>query len=225
MYAIVDVAGQQFKVEKGQKIFVNRLNINEGENLNIDQVLLIDNDGKILVGQPVIKGALVTAKVLDHPRADKIMVFKKKRRKGYQVKNGHRQDMTRLLIENVEEKASGKKETSKTGKKITAPKAEVKTSENIIETKPAAKKTVASKGTAKSTIPKKAVPVKKDAATTKSAAPKATTAKPATAKKTNKTQTTAKTAKAKTTVTTKKTADKTAPQKSPAKGAAKKEEQ
>ena len=88
MYAIVDVAGQQFKVEKGHEIFVNRLEIKEGDNLAIDKVLLIENDGKIILGQPLVKGALVTAKVLGHPRGDKVMVFKKKRRKGYRVKNG-----------------------------------------------------------------------------------------------------------------------------------------
>ena len=101
MYAIVDIAGQQFKVEKDQQIFVHRLDGKEGDKVSFDQVLLIDNDGKIAVGAPAIKDAAVTGKILEHLRGDKVVVFKKKRRKGYKVKNGHRQDFTKILIENI----------------------------------------------------------------------------------------------------------------------------
>lgn len=104
MYAIIDVAGQQFKVEKDNKVFVHRLEAGEGENIEFDQVLLIDNDSKVTVGSPVISGALVKAKVLEHLKGDKVIVFKKKRRKGYKKKNGHRQALTQIIIEDILEK-------------------------------------------------------------------------------------------------------------------------
>ena len=103
MYAIVDIAGQQFKVEKEKKIYVHRLPANEGDAVEFEKVLLIDNgEKKIKVGAPVIKGAKVTAKVLSHVKGDKVIVFKKKRRKGYKVKNGHRQQFTQIQIESIE---------------------------------------------------------------------------------------------------------------------------
>ena len=101
MYAIVEIAGQQFKVAKDQKVFVNRLKEDEGSKVSFDQVLLIDNNGKVAVGDPVVKGASVSAKVLEHVKGDKVIVFKKKRRKGYRVKNGHRQQFTKILIEDI----------------------------------------------------------------------------------------------------------------------------
>ena len=101
MYAIVDIAGQQFKVEKEKKIFVHRLSADEGASLTFDKVLLIDNDGKIKVGAPYIDGASVTATVLTHLKGDKVIVFKKRRRKGYQKKNGHRQYLTQIKIDNI----------------------------------------------------------------------------------------------------------------------------
>lgn len=101
MYAIVDIAGQQFKVEQGQEIFVNRLSEEAGASVKFDQVLLIDEDGKVKVGTPVVKGANVDAKVMDHVRGDKVKVFKKKRRKGYQKETGHRQDLSKVLIEKI----------------------------------------------------------------------------------------------------------------------------
>ncbi len=84
MYVIVDIAGQQFKVEQGQEVFVHRLEGKEGDKLEFDKVLLVDNDGKIKVGKPIVKGAKIDAKIVNHLRADKVVVFKKKRRKGYQ---------------------------------------------------------------------------------------------------------------------------------------------
>jgi large subunit ribosomal protein L21 len=101
MYAIVDIAGQQFKVEKDKKIFVHRLKAEEGESLSFDKVLLIDNDGSIKVGAPYIDGSAVKAKVLQHLKGDKVIVFKKKRRKGYDKKNGHRQYLTQIQIEEI----------------------------------------------------------------------------------------------------------------------------
>jgi len=101
MYAIVDIAGQQFKVEKDSKLYVQKLNAKEGTKVEFDKVLLIDNDGKVKVGKPVIKGAKVSGKVLTHLRGDKVKVFKKKRRKGYKVLNGHRQYLTQVEIEEI----------------------------------------------------------------------------------------------------------------------------
>ena len=101
MYAIVDIAGQQFKVEQGQEVFVHRLEGNEGDKVEFDKVLLVDNDGKVKVGKPMVKGAKIDAKIVNHLRGDKVIVFKKKRRKGFQKSNGHRQEMTKVLIENI----------------------------------------------------------------------------------------------------------------------------
>lgn len=101
MYAIVDIAGQQFKVEKERKIFVHRLKAEEGASITFDKVLLVDNEGSVRVGTPYIDGATVTAKVLTHLKGDKVIVFKKKRRKGYTKKNGHRQYLTQIQIENI----------------------------------------------------------------------------------------------------------------------------
>ncbi|MBL4624609.1 MAG: 50S ribosomal protein L21 [Flavobacteriales bacterium] len=130
MYAIVEIAGQQFKVEKDQQVYVHRLEAKEGSKVEFDNVLLIDNGGKIAVGAPAVEGARVTAKVLQHLKGDKVIVFKKKRRKGYKVKNGHRQYMSQIQIEKIDEKGAKKAAP----KKEAAPKAEVKT-----EAKPAAK--------------------------------------------------------------------------------------
>jgi len=101
MYAIVEIAGQQFKVEKDKKIFVHRLDAAEGDSVDFDKVLLVDNDGKVDVGTPVLEGAKVTVKVLEHLKGDKVLVFKKKRRKSYQKLNGHRQQFTKVQIENI----------------------------------------------------------------------------------------------------------------------------
>ena len=101
MYAIVEIAGQQFKVENEKKIFVHRLNNSAGDAVEFDKVLLVDNDGKVKIGTPSVKGAKVTARVIDHVRGEKVIVFKKKRRKGYQKRNGHRQDFTQIQIEAI----------------------------------------------------------------------------------------------------------------------------
>ena len=101
MYAIVDIAGQQFKVEKDNEIFVHRLEGNEGDNMEFNDVMLIEDGNNINVGKPFIEGAKVSAKIISHLKDDKVMVFKKKRRKGYQVKNGHRQYLSKLHIEGI----------------------------------------------------------------------------------------------------------------------------
>jgi len=101
MYAIVSIAGQQFKVSEGQEIFVHQLDATEGDNISFDDVLLIDNGGKISVGAPKVSGASVSVSVLGHQKGDKVIVFKKKRRKGYRKKNGHRQSFTKLKIESI----------------------------------------------------------------------------------------------------------------------------
>jgi large subunit ribosomal protein L21 len=101
MYAIVDIAGFQYKVEKDKKYFVNRLSQNEGEQVEFDKVLLVDNDGDVKVGKPTVEGAKISAKVVSHDKADKKIVFKKKRRKGHQKMNGHRQPLTQIQVEDI----------------------------------------------------------------------------------------------------------------------------
>lgn len=101
MYAIVEIAGRQYRVEENKSLIVNRLNAGEGDTLTFDQVLLVSDKGKTTVGAPVVKGAAVTATVEKHGKGAKVLVFKKKRRKGYQKMNGHRDYLTRLKIESI----------------------------------------------------------------------------------------------------------------------------
>jgi len=164
MYAIVDIAGQQFKVEKDQKIFVHRLELEEGKKVTFDKVLLIDTGNKVTVGDPVVKGASVDAKVVSHLKGDKVLVFKKKRRKGYKKLNGHRQYLTQIQIQGISEKGGAAKKETTTAVKEEAPAKAV--AEKQAATKDPAAKTTAAKATA----------AKKPAA-------KATTAKAATTKK------------------------------------------
>jgi len=134
MYAIVNIAGQQMKVAKDQQVYVNRLPNKEGDRVTFDEVLLVDNNGKVSVGAPAVSGASVSAKVIEHLKGDKVIVFKKKRRKGYQTRNGHRQQLTKIAIEGItlggSKKAAKKEEAKKaepkadTPKKEAAPKAE-----------------------------------------------------------------------------------------------------
>ena len=135
MYAIVEIAGHQFKVEKDQKVFVNRLQIEEGKKVNFDNVLLLADGSKVTVGAPAIDGAQVGAKVLKHLKGDKVIVFKKKRRKGYRVKNGHRQSLTEIQIESIV--ASGAKKAAPT--KAVAPKSVAKPVAKKEVSKPAVK--------------------------------------------------------------------------------------
>ena len=121
MYAIVEIAGQQFKVAKDQKVFVHRLPEEEGAKVSFDNVLLIGEGDKVTIGAPAIDGAQVGAKVLKHLQGDKVIVFKKKRRKGYRKKNGHRQALTEILIEGIV--ASGAQKAAPKAK-AAAPKVE-----------------------------------------------------------------------------------------------------
>ena len=119
MYAIVEIAGQQFKVAKDQKLFVHRLQDKEGSKVSFDKVYLLDDGKKVTVGAPAISGAAVEAKVVGHLKGDKVIVFKKKRRKGYRVKNGHRQALTELMVEKIV--ASGAKPAAAKPKAEKAP--------------------------------------------------------------------------------------------------------
>ncbi len=169
MYAIVEIAGQQFKVAKDQKVFVHRLEEKEGSKVSFDKVLLLD-DGKVTIGAPVIENAVVTAKVLGHLKGDKVIVFKKKRRKGFKKKNGHRQYLSQIQIEGISVKAPAKK-------------AAAKTEDTNTEKAPVAKKAAPAKKTAtkEATAPAKAAP--KKAAAKKPAAKKAAAKKEESPKK------------------------------------------
>ena len=148
MYAIVEIAGQQFKVEKDQRYFVHQLEGKAGSNVTFDQVLLLDDNGKVSVGAPAVNGVQVTAKIVQHLKGDKVIVFKKKRRKGYAVKNGHRQRLTEISIQEIGKKAAPKK--------AVAPKKET------VEKKAAPKKTAtAKKATPAKSVAKKAAAPKK----------------------------------------------------------------
>ena len=127
MYAIVEIAGHQFKVSKDLKVYVNRLASEEGSKVTFDKVLLLDDNGTITLGAPAIEGASVEAKVLQHLKGDKVIVFKKKRRKGYKKRNGHRQYLTQIVIEGISvsapKKAAAKKETVEVAtEEVAAPK-------------------------------------------------------------------------------------------------------
>ena len=119
MYAIVEIAGQQFKVEQNDEIFVHRLEGDPGTKIEFDQVLLLDNDGKISVGQPLVEGTSISGQIVDHVRGDKVVVFKKKRRKGYQKESGHRQDFSKVLIENISVKGATKAKKAKEAPTVT----------------------------------------------------------------------------------------------------------
>ncbi len=158
MYAIVEIAGHQYKVQKDQQVFVNRLDAKEGAKIKFDKVLLMDKGGDVTVGAPAISGLAVHATVERHLKGDKVLVFKKKRRKGYQKLNGFRPYLTEIRITDI--------------KKGAAKKAAPKKEEAAAEEKPAAKKPAAKKAAAKKPAAKKAAP--KKAAAKKTAAKKAT---------------------------------------------------
>ena len=141
MYAIVEIAGQQFKVAKDQKVFVNRLPEAEGEKVQFSNVMLLEDGKNITIGAPAIDGALIGAKVVRHLKGDKVIVFKKKRRKGYRVKNGHRQSLSEIIIESIVTSGSKKQEESKKdAPKKAAPKKEEAKKEVKSATKAEAKK-------------------------------------------------------------------------------------
>lgn len=178
MYAIVDIAGSQLKVEKKQKVYVNRLEGKKGDKVEFDQVLLVDNDGKVTVGTPSIEGALVSATIVKHLKGDKVLVFKKKRRKGYQKQNGFRAYLTQIQIEEIAEKGAKKTAKKAEPKKEEAPKAEAK--KEVAAKKEEAPKAETKKATAKKEEAPKAET--KKATAKKEEAPKAETKKAATKK-------------------------------------------
>jgi large subunit ribosomal protein L21 len=166
MYAIVEIAGQQFKVEEGKNIFVHRLETEKDAIIEFDKVLLFEDNGKVLVGEPAIENFIVEGKVLDQVKGDKVIVFKKKRKKGYRVKNGHRQNFSYIEIIGIGEKGSiVRKETPKKEKvkKVTAPEpaeepvAEKKTKEKkAVTKKPAVKKEESTPKAKKTSVKKEA---------------------------------------------------------------------
>ncbi|HEY5470978.1 MAG TPA: 50S ribosomal protein L21 [Bacteroidales bacterium] len=160
MYAIVEIAGQQFKVEAGKKIFVHRLEAEEGKQVEFDQVLLIEDEGKITIGEPTVKDAVVEGLILDHMRGDKVIVFKKKRKKGYRVKNGHRQNFTQVEIVSINGIGSPKKAAPKKEKVVAA---ESIASEETVKGKKAPAKKPAKKETPVKKAPAKKVAEKKPA--------------------------------------------------------------
>jgi large subunit ribosomal protein L21 len=113
MYAIVEIAGQQFKVQKNDEIFVHRMEAEPGTKVEFSEVLLIDNNGKITVGTPHVEDGKITGKILEHARGEKVIVFKKKRRKGFQKETGHRQDFSKVLIESISVKGAAKEKKTK----------------------------------------------------------------------------------------------------------------
>ena len=122
MYAIVEIAGQQFLIEKKDEIFVHRLEGEAGSKVEFHEVLLTDDKGKVHIGKPHVEGSKITGKILDHVRGDKVVIFKKKRRKGFQKETGHRQDLTKILIENITVKSASKAKKgaeSETEEKVT----------------------------------------------------------------------------------------------------------
>lgn len=234
MYAIVDIAGQQFKVEKGVKIFVHQLSGKTGAAVNFDKVLLVSNEDKVNVGKPYVNNAVVSAQILSHLRADKIKVFKKKRRKGYKVLKGHRQYLTELLIEGISEtgmpKKTAKKKEPETSQDLGQPaEAAAKPAASKVETsgavkeKSTEKKTKPAKEIKKAevkTAPAKTQPVKKAGKESAAASKPATKAIKSTAtKKTTTPSTTAKKTATKAAAAIKATDTKTKPaaKKAPAK--------
>ena len=189
MYAIVEIAGHQYKVQQDQRLYVNRLKDDEGAKVSFDRVLLVDDGSKVTVGAPAVPGAAVNATVERHLKGDKVLVFKKKRRKGYQKMNGFRPSLTELVIKDIalggkakkaapkkaeagDEKAEAKPAAKKSAAKKAAPKKDA--ADKPAAKKPAAKKPAAKKPAAKKPAAKKAAP-KKDAAkkpAAKKAAPK-----------------------------------------------------
>ena len=122
MYAVVEIQGSQFKVSKDQKLYVNRIDVKEGSKVSFENVLLVDDGKKVQVGKPTLSGTSVEAKIISHLKDDKIIVFKKKRRKGYKVKNGHRQPITEIVIQGISEKKAAPKKDAEAAKKTPAAK-------------------------------------------------------------------------------------------------------
>jgi large subunit ribosomal protein L21 len=150
MYAIVEIAGQQFKVEKDQKYFVHQLDAKPGSKVTFENVLLLDDKGKVTVGSPSVNGVEVTAKIEQHLLGDKVIVFKKKRRKGYAVKNGHRQRLTEITVQEIGKKSATKKTTLKAeAKKVVSKEVAPKTEAKKVSVKKAPAKKITPKAESK----------------------------------------------------------------------------
>ena len=167
MYAIVEIAGHQYKVEKDQQVFVNRLDAEEGKKVKFDRVLLVDKGGDVTVGAPAVDGMAVHAVVERHLKGDKVLIFKKKRRKGYQKLNGFRASLTEIKITDIKKgaakKAAPKKDAEEAPAKEAAakkPAAKKPAAKKPAAKKPAAKKPAAKKPAAKKPAAKKAAPKK-----------------------------------------------------------------
>ena len=176
MFAIVDIAGQQFKVEKDQKLYVHRLDGEEGSDIFLDKVLLIDNDKNVIVGNPVISDAVISVKILSHLKGDKVKIFKKRRRKGYQILKGHRQFFTEIQVSEILEKGGIKAMKEAPAKKTVK--------EKVSEVK--AKKETAEKPEKKVTVEKKEALKSEKVTVKKSDKPKAASEKKAAEGKTSK---------------------------------------
>lgn len=183
MYAIVDIAGQQFKVQKDSKIFVHRLDGDIGAEVSFDKVLLIESEDKILVGEPILEGALVNAKILSHIKGDKVLVFKKKRRKGFKQLRGHRQFFSQILIEDIISEGGVKRAAVTKTKVVDEKKEEIvvvkeaKVKKPKVVKEPVEKKEVVKKVAEKkpkAETKKEKAPVKKTTASKTSKEPKAT---------------------------------------------------
>lgn len=167
MYAIVEMAGQQFKVAKDQKVYVHRLKTEEGKKVTFDNVLLLADGSDITIGAPAIDGAAVEAKVVKHFKGDKVIVFKKKRRKGYRKKNGHRQSLTEIVVESIVAKGAKKSEKKEEPKKkeVKTVKTEAKGKEGAVDvsvaSKPKTDKVAPAKSAPKKSSSKKADDLKK----------------------------------------------------------------
>ena len=145
MYAVVEIQGSQFKVTKDQKLFVNRIDAKEGSKVSFDKVLLVDDGKNVQVGKPNLSGTAVEAKIIAHLKDDKVIVFKKKRRKGYKVKNGHRQSITEIVIQGINDKKSSPKKDSSSDKTSAAKKKVAAKKTTTAKKKVAVKKTTAVK--------------------------------------------------------------------------------
>ncbi len=148
MYAVVEIQGSQFKVSKDQKLYVNRIDAKEGSKVSFDNVLLVDDGNKVQIGKPNLSGTAVEAKIISHLRDDKVIVFKKKRRKGYKVKNGHRQSITEIVIQRITDQKPSSKRDSSSDKTTIAKKSTATKKTTAAKKTTAVKKTTAAKKTA-----------------------------------------------------------------------------
>lgn len=168
MYAIVEIAGQQYKVERGNKVYVHRLQANEGDKVEFTHVLLTDDGGKVSIGNPLVDGTRVAATVMAHVKGDKVAVFKKKRRKGYQKWNNHRQSFTQILIQGVLGKGEKLKDELTATRVVHTPGLKNKPAvteapvAEVAETKAPAKKAAAKKAAPKKAAAKKTTTKKKE---------------------------------------------------------------